>query len=269
MIFYIVSICRHVLCRYILFVGVLASMMLVNTGCGLLNTKQTVSENSVSNIQSSSEVVIEKPLVAASVENKEPDFIDRLLDQADDALRDGRMVLPEYDNAFDRFQSVLILSPDNAQARSGLQAILVSLATDVRYSIGVKQFYRARQQIKQLDNYFPKTALVEDLQHELRQEQAKTVKIVEVETSPPPEGDYEDVVLSQSELTERSDAILQQLQSIADKVVENKSMVMIYARSDKEGRWIYKQLKKSAKGYRVRGDIRIGKPKLRLLPPLE
>lgn len=263
MIFYIVTVCRH-----ILFVGVTASIMLVSAGCGLLNTKPTALESSVKNIQSSPEVVTVEPPVAA-VKNKEPDFTQRLLNQADDALRDGRLVLPEYDNAFDRFQSVLILSPDNAQARSGLQAILVSLATDVRYSIGIKQFYRARQQIKQLDSYFPKTALVDDLQQELREAQAKTVKIVEVEISPPPEGDYEDIVLSQGALTERSEAILQQLQFVADKVVANKSMVMIYARSDKEGRWIYKQLKQSAKGYRVRGDIRIGKPKLRLLPPLE
>lgn len=255
------------MCRHMPLVGVMALIMLINMGCGLLNTKSVSPENSVA-ILSSPEVSVEKPTVTI-VKNKEPDFIQRLLEQADDALRDGRLVLPEYDNAFDRFQSVLILSPDDAQARSGLQAILVSLATDVRYSIGIKQFYRARRQIKQLNNYFPKTALVGDLQHELREEQAKTVKVVEVETSRPPEGDYEDITLSQYELTERSELLLQQLQSVADKVVENKSMVMIYARSDKEGRWIYKQLKKSAKGYRVRGDIRIGKPKLRLLPPLE
>ena len=203
------------------------------------------------------------------MKDKTSDFIQRLLEQADDALRDGRLVSPEYDNAFDRFQSVLLLSSDNTQARSGLQAILVSLAADARYSISVKNFYRARQQIKQLDNYFPQTALVDDLQRELREEQAKIVRIVEVDTSPPPQGDYEDIDLSQSELTERSDAMLQQLQSVADKIVADKSMVLIYARSDKEGRWIYKQLKKSAKDYRVRGDIRIGKPKLRLLPPLE
>lgn len=262
MIFYIFTVCRH-----ILFIGVLVSIMLINAGCGLLNTKSTLPESSVS-IKPSPEIIAEKPPVVL-VKNEEPDFTQRLLEQADGALRDGRLVLPEYDNAFDRFQSVLILSPDNTQARSGLQAILVSLATDVRYSIGVKQFYRARQQIKQLDNYFPKTSLVEDLQHELREEQAKTIKIVEVETTPPPEGDYEDIALSQSELTKRSDVILQQLQSVTDKIVANKSMVMIYARSDTEGRWIYKQLKKSAKDYRVRGDIRIGKPKLRLLPPLE
>ena len=241
--------------------------MLVSAGCGLLNTKSASPKSSVSSLSLPEVIAEETPAVL--VENEASDFTQRLLEQADDALRDGRLVLPEYDNAFDRFQTVLILFPDNTQARSGLQAILVSLATDVRYSIGVKQFYRARQQIKQLDNYFPKTALVEDLQHELREEQAKTVKIVEVETSPPPEGDYEDIALSQHELSERSDEILQQLQSVADKIVENKSMVMIFARSDREGRWIYKQLKKSAKDYRVRGDIRIGKPKLRLLPPLE
>lgn len=256
-----------IICRYVSLVGVMAFIMLLSTGCGLLNSKSVLPESSVG-IPSLPEVTVEKPTVAIMT-NKEPDFTQRLLEEADDALRDGRLVLPAYDNAFDRFQSVLILSPDNTQARSGLQAILVSLAADVRYSIDIKQFSRARQQIMQLNNYFPKTALVGDLQHELHQEQAKTIKIVEVETSLPPEGDYEDIVLSQRELTERSDLIRQQLQSAADKVVENKSMVMIYARSDKEGRWIYKQLKKSAKDYRVRGDIRIGKPKLRLLPPLE
>lgn len=260
-IFYILTVCRHML-----FVGMVMPIMLMSIGCGLLNTQSALPEASVST-QSSPEAIAVEP--AAVVKKQELDFTQRLLEQADDALREGRLVLPEYDNAFDRFQSVLILSPDNVQARSGLQAILVGLAADARYSIGVKQFYRARQQIRQLGDYFPKTALAGDLQHELREEQAKIIKIVEVETPRPPQGDYEDIVLSQSELTERSDAIRQQLQSVADKVVVNKSMVMIYARSDKEGRWIYKQLKQSAKDYRVRGDIRIGKPKLRLLPPLE
>ena len=229
-------------------------------GCGPSNTKSLGSMDVVQ--PAIATVVVEVPPKVAP-----RNFADVLLEQADMALREGRLVSPAHDNAFDRFQSVLILSPGNSIARSGLQAILVNMSSDVRNAIAGKQFYSARQQLKQLDVYFPNTALVDDLQQDLRTAQAKEKVRIEVD-APPPQGDYEDVVLSAEELTRRSEALQQQLKEVADKIVANDYMVMIYARSDREGRWIYKQLKEGAEGYRVRGDIRIGKPKLRLLPPL-
>ncbi len=45
---------------------------------------------------------------------------------------------------------------------------------------------------------------------------------------------------------------------------------MIYARSDREGRWIYQTLQQAAADYRVRGDIRISRvPAVVIMEPLQ
>jgi hypothetical protein len=70
-------------------------------------------------------------------------------------------------------------------------------------------------------------------------------------------------------LAARDPKLSESLQALALKVQRNDNAIVIVSRSDAEGRWIYQEMKKALPGYRLRGDIRIGKiPKIVLQDPL-
>lgn len=58
-------------------------------------------------------------------------------------------------------------------------------------------------------------------------------------------------------LKARDEQIKSLLSSVAERVKQHNERVIIYARNDEEGRWIYQTMKSFAGDYRIRGDIRI------------
>ena len=200
-------------------------------------------------------------------------IVDTLLNQADRALRQNRLTTPESDNAYDRFQSVLMLDPDNSQARSGLQSILIIYAQLVRDDIKSTRLTAARSRLKLMNSYYPRNALVTDLNARLRSAEVKyRAHRVKQDRSAPvrkEEKNYREYAISAKELKNKSADLVDQLARVAQELAKTDESVLIYARSDADGRWMYKQLKKSSGNYRIRGDIRIGTPKLRILPPID
>jgi len=76
--------------------------------------------------------------------------------------------------------------------------------------------------------------------------------------------------LDKTALSNRDRVMVAQLQSLGLRVKDTREYVLIHARSDAEGRWIYQQMRNASKGYRLRGDIRRSKtPKVILQPPLD
>ncbi len=64
--------------------------------------------------------------------------------------------------------------------------------------------------------------------------------------------------------------IKNQLAALASRVQESKEYVLIYARNDAEGRWVYQQMREASEDYRLRGNIkRHKKPRIVLDAPLE
>ena len=59
--------------------------------------------------------------------------------------------------------------------------------------------------------------------------------------------------------------MVQMLAGIAQRIRQHQMRVIIVARDDSEGRWIYGQLRQAVPGYRVRGDIKLGNPPRLLL----
>lgn len=191
----------------------------------------------------------------------------RLLIQAEKAFRLGRYTTPQHDNAYDKFHSVLLINPGSSGARSGLQAILLRYAELVRGSLQNGRLGAASAYLNQAELFYPANPLLMDLKKDLRV--AKKNQPAEVFVAKGTSSKHEEFNLPLDELSDRSTVVTQILSSIALRVKETDESILIFARNDKEGRWIYKQLRLSASGYRVRGDIRISKaPKVRILPPL-
>ena len=77
-------------------------------------------------------------------------------------------------------------------------------------------------------------------------------------------------LLSAPLLDKRGSEIVAQLKEIARQAMSSGESLLIVARGDAEGRWIYRQMKQAVPGFRLRGDIKLGREaKVLLLPPID
>lgn len=185
--------------------------------------------------------------------------IERLLAAAENALAAGRLTLPLADNACDRYRAVLLLQPDNQQAQSGLDLIAVRYLQMARDSISRSQWADAQTFIDRAGDVNAQNPLLREVINEL-----KLAKAAQMASHA---GDH--YLLDVDQLNSKSEALVELLNQIATRVRESDESLVIEARTDGEGRWLYKQMKQAASGYRIRGDIKVGaQPKIIILPPL-
>ncbi len=76
------------------------------------------------------------------------DDVRQLLSDAEAALASNKLTTPLHDNAFDRFQAVLLLRPNNQQAKTGLQQIFARYAALTRSALASSQLHQAREYIE-------------------------------------------------------------------------------------------------------------------------
>lgn len=194
-------------------------------------------------------------------------LIRSLLAGADSALADDRLTLPEHDNAYDRFAAVRLLDADNAEAEAGLQSVLLRYVQLIRSALRDGRVEEAQALLTRARDYFGDNPLLAEAQQHVAaaQEQAhQRLQVLNQQTLQ--DAEYP---LPAAELSSRSQEMVEFLSRIAHRVQETNESVLIYARSDAEGRWIYRQLNEAVPEYRVRGDIRIAaQPSLQLLAPL-
>lgn len=269
--------CLKTLTPYILLSTLIATVT-VTTGCGgntkpqppSAKTQAAPPENPAGNASadsaapdSPSEPVIQDPQAAATAALEA-----KMLSKAERAFRAGRMTEPAHDNAYDTFHSVLLLNPNNSQARAGVQAILIRYADLIRRALAEQDYYNAEILVNRAQIYYPGNALLLDLKKELTVAREKEDE--QMLTTPPTDLAIVDYPLPSGALSRRSSTVSGYLARIAQRLKENGESVMIHARSDAEGRWIYKQLNDAVPGFRVRGDIKLGRAaKIVILPPLQ
>lgn len=193
--------------------------------------------------------------------------IDRLLAEADAAMQQGRLTQPAHDNAYDRFRAVQLLEPGNKLAQAGLDSILLAYVDRIQRGISAGLIQAAAAELRLAQSSFPEVELLAPLAAE-----------IDRRAPAPPRSDRalsntdrrERVVLPAQPLAQKSEEVKKILIDLAQRVRQSDEVIMIYARSDAEGRWIYKTMKDSVDEYRIRGDIRITRePAVELLPPLE
>jgi hypothetical protein len=179
--------------------------------------------------------------------------INALLSDADYALSQGRLLNPISDNAHDRYRSVLLMEPENARAKEGLQIIALRYVEMARTAATRGNLSEAQSFIRYargVDN----NPVVQDAAETLRKQIASM-------PAPKPYQPGENEHLLDPKLLQAKDPeILTQLTGVAQKAKATDEFVLIVARSDAEGRWIYQQLRTAVPGYLVRGDIKIGQP---------
>lgn len=178
--------------------------------------------------------------------------IEHWLSAADQALAQDRLLTPLGDNAHDRYRAVLLMEPDNARARSGLQAIVLryldlSRSAAARGALGQAETLLGRAREVDHDN-----PLIREMAEVIATEYERRASAAAVER------DGNRYELNPHQLNARAPELVEQLQALAQEVQRRGDFVVIVSRTDVEGRWIYQQLREAVPGYRVRGNIHLG-----------
>jgi hypothetical protein len=179
--------------------------------------------------------------------------VNSLLSEADYCLSQNKLLNPIADNAHDRYRSVLLLDPQNERAKLGLQTIALRFVEQARTAAKRGNISEAQTLIRYargIDN----NPVVQDAAETLRKQVV----------SMPPAKAYQagegEVVLDAKMVQAKDPQVINQLKGVAQKAKDTDQFVLIIARNDPEGRWIYQQLRNAVPGYLVRGDIKLGSP---------
>lgn len=189
--------------------------------------------------------------------------LERWLDEGDQALSADRLLSPLGDNAHDRYRAVLIYDPDNTRAISGLQAIALRYLDLARSAAARSALSQAQGYLDLAASVDPGNPLVAEFSEKVSNQRAR------LQNASPLAQDGKVVQLNGELLRQRSDELAADLQQLARKVKDTGEFLLIVARTDAEGRWIYQQMRDGTPDYLLRGDIHLGSPpRIELQPPM-
>lgn len=168
-----------------------------------------------------------------------------LLAAAEQALQRDQLTTPESGSAYSLYQEALALAPGNDRAQRGLERIVeryvkmaLQAAERQRYSQGRTLLARARRV---------------DPEHPAIDPTAHQIDLLETARR-------EKVRLDSAQLQARSSAVQGALEMLGRRAGQSGCRVTISARSDAEGRWIYRQLHRGADGVRVPTQLTVASP---------
>ena len=168
--------------------------------------------------------------------------INQWLYKAETALSADRLMRPGRDNAVYWYARVLGLKPDHPEALQGMQRITE------RYLELAERALSTGERAK-MESYLGRA---EQLTASSAQIAAWRKRYLEKQTK------GKEFVLDGEDLRKKNERVHQLLSDITRKVISSGSRLLIVARTDGEGRWIYQQMRRSAEGYRLRGNVEKG-----------
>ena len=174
---------------------------------------------------------------------RERRLVRMLLVRAQTALHADQLMTPVNDNAYGWYLQVLSHDGDNAEAHWGMRRI------GARYAELAEQAYIKGERY-QAESFLEKGERVS-----LSRQQAGKIR-QRYALKELPANEFQ---LNSRSLSAKNDVMVKRLAEIAVLAREQSSRLTIYARNDAEGRWIYKQMRIAVEGYRLRGNILIGR----------
>ena len=173
------------------------------------------------------------------------DALYALLDAADAALADDRLLTPEHDSAYHYFGQALALAPDHPLARRGFERIVESYLTLAGRAIERERWASARSMLDR--------ARIVDADHPGIATLRRQVELLA-------NARRESVSLVQAGVRGRAPGTAAQLKALGRKARQANARVTIRAASDPDGRWIYEQMNKAPGERRIRASLQIGAP---------
>jgi hypothetical protein len=171
--------------------------------------------------------------------------LEQLIDAADLAFSEDRLTYPAKDSALVLYERVLVLDPGNTEALRGMEKIAERYLQFAQRAAERRQFAEARSMLSRAHLVDPDNAALEPTESQIRLlESAKREK----------------VTLDRKLLRERSTVLSAPLQRLGREAKRNGCRVMITARNDAEGRWVYQEMSKSEGAERIRAQVQIASP---------
>lgn len=167
--------------------------------------------------------------------------IDELLGLAEQALDEDRLMLPADDNAFMWYKQVMELDELNPPAHWGMRQITQRYLELAEQAFAAAQPSRAEYLLNSALQVAATPQQVQLIRDKYRDQLKDKV-----------------FALPEADLQHRNPAIQQRLAEIANQAKDQSSRLLIVARNDAEGRWIYQQMRNAVDGYRLRGNIEVG-----------
>jgi hypothetical protein len=205
-----------------------------------------------------STIVEYSPIPATATITPEPNKpvrdprIQQLLEEAYFAFIESRLTTPVEDNAYFRYLQVLAIDPDSEDANRGISNIVEQYLDWSLESLQNRHFRAAT-------NYLNKARSLDELHPNIT---AVATRIAEHRKS-----SEESYLLDPRGLANRSNSTQMELSSIAARMQETRATIIISARNDSEGRWIYQQLNEQTDS-RVKARFeQSSKPSIRLFIP--
>ena len=174
-----------------------------------------------------------------------PPDVEPLLEQARLAFEAHRLTTPEENSAHALYREVLRLDPGNDHARRGIEKIVERYVRFALEAVERRQFARARSMLAR--------ARLVDVSHPAIEPTEQQLELVE-------SARRDRIRLDAGVLAERSSTLGARLRDLGIRAKESDCRVNINARTDAEGRWIYRQLNSASGEARVRARLAIASP---------
>lgn len=217
--------------------------------------------------QSSVPVVSPEPSVQAQY------TVDELESRAERAWLRERLVTPPHDNVLSYYQRILAQDKSNAAARDGMLRLARVYQQRAEIAIDNRRLDDYHEAMKWLEKIAPKSPVLAVLQArepkdkppEPKAKPAKSTTRASVPATVTA-GDKR-VMLSAKDVSNRNARAVKVIAETARRAQAMESRVIITARNDSEGRWIYQEMRKASTGdYLFRANIvRASKPTIELL----
>ncbi len=165
-----------------------------------------------------------------------------LLANAEKALAADRLMVPVTDNAYSWYRDVLALDELNPEAHWGMKQITARYLQLAEQAFVSGRREEAERMLEGAEKISATPQQIAALRDRYRQQSSDN-----------------EVYLPVAELAERGEKIQQRLTALAQQAKESQSRLLIVARNDSEGRWIYQQMRTAVDGYRLRGNIEVGR----------
>ena len=171
--------------------------------------------------------------------------IEALLLAARFAFEDGKVTWPPGDNALEGYNAVLEIDPANEGGQRGLERILEYYVGEAEAAARRDEFARARSMLDRARLINPSHPAITPM---ARQVYMLSTAIRDA------------YPLNRAQLTARSSALARRLEALGERARADNARVIIRARTDAEGRWIYQQMRKASGEPRIRAELTIGTP---------
>ena len=176
-----------------------------------------------------------------------------MLYEARVAYEDNRLMSPAGNNAYAGFRAVLDFEPDNDVALQGMRDIVQRYVELAHAAIKIGQYENAESYLERGASLGVNSGVVRDAQRQL--EQAREIKM-------------SIFPLDSDGLAEQRLETMVKLGEIGQYIRDIEATFLINARTDEEGRWIYKIMREAVGGYRLRGNIGVAnEPSIQVLIP--